>query len=152
MANLERIQRRSTKYILNDYTNNYKERLTALNLLPLMYWYDLQDIMFLLKCLKDPDDNINIHRYITFTTVRTRAATHNHLKLNFNRTSTTQHFYFNRVVKLWNKIPCNILDLSLSLGTLKMRLNHFLWTNFIARFDPDRVCTFQLICSCPNYM
>ena len=54
-----------------------------------------QDLMFLLKCLKDPDDNINIHRYITFTSARTRATTHNQLKLNYNRTSTTQYFYFN---------------------------------------------------------
>ena len=51
IANLERIQRRSTKYILRDYTSNYKERLTTLNLLPLMYWYDLQDLKFLLKCM-----------------------------------------------------------------------------------------------------
>ena len=35
--------------------------------------------------------------------------------LTFNRTTTTQHFYFNRVVRLWNKLPSNIVDLSLSL-------------------------------------
>jgi len=107
-----------------------------------MYWFNLQDLM--LKCLKDSNDNINIHRYITFTSARTRATTHNQLKLNYIRTSTTHYFYFNRVVKLWNKIPYNILDLSLSLGTLKMRLHHYLWTNFITSFDPDRVCIFQL--------
>ena len=150
IANLEQIQRRSTKYTLNDYTTNYKDRLITLNLLPLMYWYDLQDVMFLLKCLKDPDDNINIHRYITFTSSRTRATTHNQLKPNFNRTSTTQHFYFNRLARLWNKIPSNILDLSLSLTTLKTRLWQYLWASFITSFNPDRVCTFQLVCSCSN--
>ncbi len=36
IKSLERIQRRATKYVLNDYTSNYKERLVALNLLPLM--------------------------------------------------------------------------------------------------------------------
>ena len=91
MANLEGIQRRSTKYILNDYTTNYKDRLIVLNLLPLMYWFDLQDLMF---CLKDPDNSINIHRYITFSSSGTRATTHNQLKPSLNRTSTTQHFYF----------------------------------------------------------
>ena len=75
-----------------------------------MFWFDLQDLVFLLKFLKDPDGNINIHRYITFTSARTRTTTHNQLKLNYNRTSTTQYFYFKRVVKLWNKIPYNILD------------------------------------------
>ena len=70
IGNLERIQRRSTKYIPGDCASNYKERQTTLNILLLMYWFDLQDLIFLLKCLKNPDDNINIHRYITFTLER----------------------------------------------------------------------------------
>ena len=39
---LETVQKRSTKFILQDYTSDYKSRLIQLNLLPLMYWYDLQ--------------------------------------------------------------------------------------------------------------
>jgi len=73
--NLERIQRRSIKYIPGDYASNYKERQTTLNILLLMYWFDLQDLIFLLKCLKNPDDNINIHRYITFTLERLLTPT-----------------------------------------------------------------------------
>ena len=49
---LERVQRRATKYILNDYTSNYKERLLRLKLLPMMYIYDLADIMFFYKISK----------------------------------------------------------------------------------------------------
>ena len=109
-----------------------------------MFWFDLQDFMFLLKCLKDPEDNINIYRHITSVTSGTRATAHNQLRSNYNRTSTTRHFYFNRVVKLWNKVPSNILNLSLSLGTLKAHLQHP-WSIFIANFNPDRVCTYQLI-------
>ena len=63
IANLEHIQRRATKHILNKYTTNYKDRLIALKLLPLMFWFDLQDLVFLLNCLIDPEDNINIYRY-----------------------------------------------------------------------------------------
>jgi len=44
---LERIQRRATKYILNDYQSTYKSKLEKLNLLPLMYVYELSDLMFL---------------------------------------------------------------------------------------------------------
>ena len=83
-----------------------------------MYWYDLQDFVFLLKCLKYPNNNINIHRYITFMSSETQMTTHNQ----------------------------NILDLSLSLITLKIHLQHYLWTNFINSFDPNRVCTFELVC------
>ena len=46
---MERIQRRSTKYILNDYTSDYKTRLLKLKLLPLMYLLDLSDVLFLLS-------------------------------------------------------------------------------------------------------
>ena len=41
---LERTQRRATKFILNDYSSNYKSRLLNLNILPLMYQYDYYDI------------------------------------------------------------------------------------------------------------
>ena len=43
---LERVQCRATKYILNNYSSDYISRLTNLNLLPLMYLYELNDIIF----------------------------------------------------------------------------------------------------------
>ena len=52
---LERIQRRATKYILNDFVSDYKSRLINLHLFPLMYSYELADVLLLVKNLKDPD-------------------------------------------------------------------------------------------------
>ena len=43
---LEQIQRRATKFILNDYSSDYKFRLTSLKLLPLMMFYELLDLSF----------------------------------------------------------------------------------------------------------
>jgi len=40
---LERVQRRTTKFILNDFSSNYKSRLIALRLFPLMIFYELYD-------------------------------------------------------------------------------------------------------------
>uniref|UniRef100_A0A1X7TDQ4 Reverse transcriptase domain-containing protein n=1 Tax=Amphimedon queenslandica TaxID=400682 RepID=A0A1X7TDQ4_AMPQE len=58
---IERIQRRATKYITNDYNKStYKERLLSLNLLPLMYLYELNDVLFFIKCLKFPDPSFDI--------------------------------------------------------------------------------------------
>ena len=71
---LERIQRRATKYILNNYSMDYKSRLTSLHLLPISLWLDLHDLLFLVKCLQDPDDNIEINRFITFRRTCTRAG------------------------------------------------------------------------------
>ena len=63
---LERVQRRATKFVVNDYSIDYKSRLTSLNLLPLMYWFEVQDIMFLIKCIKHPLDNLHIYSHISF--------------------------------------------------------------------------------------
>ena len=52
---LERIQRRATKYILNDFHSD-KHRLLSLRLLPLMMQLELFDILFFIHCLKDPDN------------------------------------------------------------------------------------------------
>ena len=55
---LERIQHRATKYILNDYQLPYKEQLEWLCLLPLMYTYELNDLIFSIKSLKAPMDHL----------------------------------------------------------------------------------------------
>ena len=125
---LERIQRRATKYILNDYTSSYKLRLEQLHLLPLMYHYELQDILFLIKSLKSPTDNFNTYNYITFARGNTRSGINQ--KLNHPRTSsvTQHHFYFNRIARLYNYLP--VIDLSLSTNTIKYRLTNYLWSHF----------------------
>ena len=46
---LEAIQRKSIKFILNDYIYDYKSRLLSLQLLPLMMFYELNDILFFLN-------------------------------------------------------------------------------------------------------
>ena len=43
---LEWIQRSATKYLLNDFSTNYRQRLLSLNLLPLMYFLELLDVLF----------------------------------------------------------------------------------------------------------
>ena len=68
ITTLERVQRRVAKFILNDYISSYKSRLQQLNLLPLMYIYELNDLMFLIKSLNTPTDNFNIRNFISFNT------------------------------------------------------------------------------------
>ena len=120
IMSLETVQRHSTKYILQDYSSNYKQRLMSLKLLPLMYWYELQDMLFMIKCIKTPSNNFDIFNYISFVSSSTRSASHHKLKHNFCRTSRYRHFYFNRIVKLWNAFP--EFDISLSMTAIKSLL------------------------------
>ena len=46
ILSIETVQRRATKHILNDFSSNYKSRLTKLNLLPLMMQLEINDIIF----------------------------------------------------------------------------------------------------------
>ena len=61
---LERVQRRATKYVLSDYQSDYKSRLAALGLLPLMYVFELSDVMFCVRSLKTPMKDINVLDYV----------------------------------------------------------------------------------------
>ena len=143
---LEQVQRRATKFILNNYVMDYKERLLKLNLLPLMYMLDLRDIMFCVKCLKEPTEDFNIRDFISFSDHHTRSG--QHMKMNSVRShrNTTRHFYFNRIARIWNKLPP--LNLDRPLATIKQGLTKFLTEHFISTFDHSISCTIHFICPC----
>ena len=147
IVQLERIQRKATKYILGSPTNStYKQCLITLNMLPLMYWLGLQDIMFFTKCIKEPSDNFNISQYVTFAQGSTRSSSSRKLIHNFARYSTTRHFYFNRIVRLWNSLPH--IDTTQSLFTIKQKLTTHLWSHFHDHFESDTPRTYHYLCPC----
>ena len=90
---LENVQRCATTFITNDYSSNYKIRLQKLCLLPLMYWLELQDLLYLIKNLQNPSGSLNIYDHVSFVTSNTRR---NHLMLKYKHTksSVARHFYF----------------------------------------------------------
>ena len=57
---LERLSRRATKFILDDYQMGYKQIVVSIHMLPLTLWMELQDILRLLTLVKDPPDNFNL--------------------------------------------------------------------------------------------
>ena len=144
---LEQVQRRATKYILHDYNSSYKNRLLKLHLLPLNYWFDLQDLYFFVHCVKYPVDNFNIFEYVSFTQSSTRASSSCKLKHNYHRCNHTSHFYFNRIVRLWNALPNNI-SLDQKLPALKHSIYNHLWSHFVNNFNVTSTCSFQFICHC----
>lgn len=112
ITRIETIQRRMTRFLVSSpHPFNYRDRLIDLQLLPLMYHHDLRDVLFIIKCLLSPPDNFDILQYVSFSTHGTRTTSAGKLKVNFRRISTTRHFYFNRVVRLWNTIPSHCIPL-----------------------------------------
>ena len=143
---LERVQRRATKYILNNYELPYKVRLERLHLLPLMYTYELNDLIFFVKSLKAPMDHFDIRRHIQFARNPTRSVTSSKLVHIKALQSSHHHFYFNRIVRLWNHLP--EIDTSLSIHTIKNQIIAYLWNQFTTSFNSDSLCSYHVICPC----
>ena len=74
ITRLEKLQRRATKFILNDFSSDYKTRFTSLHLLPLMYLYELFDILFFVKSFKYPDPSFQISNFVSFSSASTRSG------------------------------------------------------------------------------
>ena len=145
---LEQIQRRATKFIFGSSHPHpdYKHWIIALNLLPLMYYFEIADIMFMVNSLKNPTDRFNILNYVEIQNSNTRSSDKVTLKHVRSCTHQQQHFYFNRIPRLWNKMPS--IDLKLTAETIKTKVYKVLWSNFMDNFNSDNVCTFHFLCPC----
>ena len=126
---IEQIQRRATKFILNDYSSNYFNRLKQLNLLPLIYIFELNEIIFILKSLKYPSPSFNIINYISFADGNTKSSTRSKMIHVRNNNNTSRHIFFNRIPPLWNTL--SPMDLSLSITTNKRKVYNFYGHIFI---------------------
>ena len=143
---IEQLQRRATKYILGDYTSSYKTRLIHLNLLPLMMQFELNDVLFFVSCFKCPSEAFDILEHVSFSNHSTRSSVGLKLKHTKSRTNSVGHFYFNRLPRLWNSLP--VIDLNMSLSSIKKSLKQFFWQQFILKFNADDPCTFHFVCPC----
>ena len=149
IQNTERIQRCTTKFILNDYDSNYKTRLLTLKLLRLMYLFELQDIIFTVKSLKYSTKGFNILHHISFSTSNTRSSSSHKLKHLPHTNNYNRHSFFHRLPRLWNSIP--IIDLHLSISTTIIKLKEYFWNHFVSNFDNEEPCTLHLLCPCNKY-
>jgi len=146
--NIERVQRRATKYMLSDYSSNYKSRLLELKLLPLMYLFELQDILFAIKSIKSPTKQFTITDFISFNTANTRSGSSNKLIHQTHLNNISRHSYFHRLPNLWNALP--IIDLDQSFQVIKSKLKKYLWNHFVVNFDDSNPCTLHYLCVCSS--
>ena len=153
--NLERIQRRATRWILQVKMGevSYKDRLLALNLLPLCYDREIKDLTFFFKAMYGYYD-LNVFDYVSVVShSRTRNCVNPSLMLKVPscKTSTFKSSFFNRIVHLWN-IVCRTAQPSdlRSLTMFRSFLSRTYLQLLISCFDVDMTCTWSLYrtCSC----
>ena len=141
-TDIERVQSRATRWILQTRVGemSYKDRLLALNLLPLIFDRELKDMVFFYKCLNN----------LTACHDHTRLSSSYSLKSPLCKTSTYQSSYFNKIAKLWNYMcklspPSNFSTPESFKNFIISHLMHLLRTSF----DVDYACTWTLIRTCP---
>ena len=146
VKSLELVQRRATKFIMNNSTLDYRNRLIHLNLLPLMMELELADIIFFVKSIKAPSDHFNIFDFVQFSSLHTRSSSNLKLKHSLSSNKFERNSYFNRIPRLWNSLPS--VDINLPLSTIKSKLRKYFWDHFITNFSSDNICSYHLLCLC----
>ena len=82
-----------------------------------MHTYEITDILFLIKPIRNPTSSFNINDYITFYTGSSRLAKALKLQHSYGANNTSRHSYFNRIPHLWNALL--VINLNLSINTIK---------------------------------
>ena len=148
LAILEGVQRRATKFILQNYELSYLERLRKLNLLPISYWLEIKDLIFFFKCKQGLYD-LDISSFVTFSSnrsSRTRSSKDNLLQVNPCKTSLFRNSFFNRIVFLWNNLS-PIIRNSSSVSSFKFQLHSHYFSQLDSSFDVNRMRTWKTYCS-----
>ena len=114
---------------------------SLINLLPLMYWLEIADVLFFMKSLRGQKDSFNVLDYVAFTSSRTRSGNRKKLWHKYCRTTKCRNFFFHRTVRLWNAFP---VYTNLSLPALKFHLVKYFWNHF----DLNNTCTYHFVCPC----
>jgi hypothetical protein len=152
---LEGIQRRATKFILNNYDSDYKTRLINLNLLPLSYFREICDLCLYYKCRYNLC-NLDLSLLIPSNqkTVMTRQARdRNRLAIAQTKTETFAKFYTKRLPNLWNNIPLDaklLLPRNKDIIPFKSKLQQIYRDKTLSDFNADDPCTWITHCRCPS--
>ena len=135
-AILEGVQRRVTKFVLQNYELYYLERLRKLNLLPISYWLEINDLIFFFKC-KQGLYYLDISSFVTFSSnrsSRTRSSKDNLLQVNSCKTSLFRNSFFSRIFFLWNNLSPIIRNCS-SVSSFKLQLHSRYSSQLDSSFD-----------------
>ena len=139
MVTLERVQRRATKYILNDSNLCYTDRLMKLGLLPVYYWHEQKDLCTLHKLLNNAYD-IKTSTYVSSKLVKSRTSSGLILQPHFSRTLSFTNSYFNRVASSWKALPEPIRSFKTFLSFKTLVIN-YLRNTVRSQFSVDNLYT-----------
>ncbi len=145
------MQRRATKFILGLLFRTdipYKRRLATLKMLPLCYWHEYLDVLFLFKCSRGlikadilPEQVVNPNRSLHSN--NSHLITYNIHKV---RTLCHQNSFVTQVSRIWNTLPDELRDLDICFLSFKSRLLSYYHSATQTLFDEDKPQTWKSVC------
>ena len=110
-----------------------------------MYFLEVLEILFLVKCCKLPEPSFPVLNFVFFFNVNTRSLSFQ----NSNITLTLQNFLNILLSKLsFLECPPSPLPFCSSFTALKPRLKKFFWSNFLTHYNVLFQCTYHIFCPC----
>ena len=146
IVSLEKLQRRATKYMLQDYQLDYKSRLCQLKLLPLMYRLEFIEVIFFITQLNCRSSSFDILNCFSFSSSTTRCGSHKKLIHSSKTSSAARNTFFHRFPRLWNSLPP--INLSSSITSLKRFIKSVFIKKFNDVFNPYDSHTLHIVCPC----
>jgi len=108
----------------------------------------LMHVMSLLLCTIQLA-NVGIRSCISFCHQSTRSSSSHKLMHFHASTNQKRNFYFNRLLRTFNRLT--VVNLTQSFTTIKFKSTTYLWQHFIDTFDPSMPITFYvLVVSAPR--
>ncbi len=121
---------------------SYKERLMKTGLLPLCYWHEYLDMVYLFKKIVSADDpNIQIKTILRVTRHNSQVG---EITIRFN-SLTFQSFYC-RTPRVFNCLPSNLRQHTISIGEFKNNLFKYYCQMTQKIYSIDVPQTFKTIC------
>jgi hypothetical protein len=116
------VQRRAIKFILSlPYQTDisYQERLTTIGIIPICYWREYLDLVYLYKCIiSNSDSNISL-KIPTRETWSTNSTNGILLEVAKCKTVSYQNSFYVRVANVWNTLPCLIRETNKTVVSFK---------------------------------
>ena len=147
---VENVQRRATRYILSlPFLSgvSYKDGLVKNGLLPLTYWHEFLDMVYLYKALVLSNDH-NIHVKTTDRLTREYDGTAKIiLQVPRVNTLTFQNSYYCRSPTTFNCLPSHLRQSNLSISQFKCGLFKYYQKLVEEVYDIDVPQTFKTVCA-----
>ena len=127
----------------------YRGRLLSIDILPICYWHELLDLVFIFKATTDivcVSHDVLPERIVPTRVTRASASTAKSFRPKKCRTSTYQHSFFVRTSRIWNALPLQLRYEHVTLNQLKSLLSSYYKDALISRFDIEDPRTWKSVC------